>query len=373
MHDPRLASLAELMLDHSMRLEKGEFFSIAADLSAKPLVMSILKAARKRGVLARVDLTDNEISRHLLELYDPADGGQTAAFLEDKTAVNLRLFEKLAGEIVIRAYSNDAELSQIDPAVQQLVASQARPFKDLLINQRRWVLFEYPTPARAQRAGLSYESYFDYVLAASTLDYAQMARQAAPLVKLMEQTDLVTLKGPGTDLSFSIKNIPAVPCCGEYNLPDGECFTAPVLDSANGYISFNTPSLYWGTMFTDVKLEFTNGVISRAEAGANSQKLNEILATDEGARRLGEFALGFNSKIRQPALNTLFDEKIAGSFHLTPGSCYADADNGNQSAIHWDLVSIQRPEFGGGEIYFDNRLVRKDGDFVLDELLALNS
>jgi aminopeptidase len=188
----------------------------------------------------------------------------------------------------------------------------------------------------------------------------------------MQRTDQVRITGPGTDLAFSIKNIPAVPCCGEYNLPDGECFTAPVLDSANGQITFNTPSIYWGTLFTDVRLVLANGQIVQAEAGANSEKLNEILDTDQGARRLGEFALGFNARITQPACNTLFDEKIAGSFHLTPGSCYDDASNGNQSAIHWDLVCIQRPDFGGGEIYFDDLLVRKDGLFVPQELQALN-
>jgi aminopeptidase len=372
MHDPRLTRLTRLILHHSMQIKKGDCFSIASDTCAKPLVKALLAEAARIGALARVEWTDTEISRLLLELYNPDDGGVTAAYLEDKAACNMRLFQNLTGEIVIRAYVNDAELSQIDPKIRQLDAAKAKPFRDLVINHRRWVLFEYPTPARAQRAGLPFDQYTDFVLDTAALDYAAMQRQAAPLKALMEKTDKVRIIGPETDLAFSVRGIPAVPCCGEYNLPDGECFTAPVRDSVNGHIKFNTPSLFWGTLFHNIQLTFSQGRIVQASAEQNEDKLRQILDTDDGARCIGEFAIGFNPLILEPSCNTLFDEKIAGSFHLTPGACYDEAPNGNESAIHWDLVNIQRPDYGGGEIWFDGLLVRKDGLFTLPELTALN-
>lgn len=371
-YDSRLNQLARLMLQHSMRIRRGDGFSLSADMVAKPLVQAILAETARIGAFARVAWTDNEISRQQLELYHSDDEGLSAAFLDDMAQASIRRFEKLVGEIAIRAYTNDAELSQIEPAVLQLVASHNKPFRDLVINQRRWVLFEYPTPARAQRANMPYAAYMDYVLDTVALDYAAMLRQATPLKELMEKTDHVRLIGPGTDLSFSIQGVPAVLCCGEYNLPDGECFTAPVKDSVHGQITFNTPSQFWGSQFQNIHLECSGGRIVQADAEKNSDKLQQILDTDEGARFFGEFALGFNPRIHEPALNTLFDEKIAGSFHLTPGACYDEAPNGNASAIHWDLVNIQRTDYGGGEIWFDDRLVRKDGLFVLPELKALN-
>ncbi len=372
MRDSRLASLAKLMLYHSMKIKKGDAFHISSDFTARPLVQELLREAALAGALAQVAWTDNEITRQLLELYDPHDNGRTEAFLRDKAEADLRRFENLVGDIVIRAYVNDAELGRIDPAVRQLEATCARPFKDLVINHRRWVLFEYPTQARAQRAGMPYDQYEDFVLQTASLDYVAMQRAVLPLKALMEKTDQVRILASGTDLSFSIRGIPAVPCCGEYNLPDGECFTAPVRNSANGTITFNTPSQFWGQLYHNVRLSFRDGQIVEASADENTVHLNKILDTDAGARYLGEFALGFNPLIRDATCNTLFDEKIAGSFHLTPGACYDDAPNGNTSAIHWDLVQIQRPDTGGGEIWFDGRLIRKDGLFVLPELSALN-
>ena len=250
----------------------------------------------------------------------------------------------------------------------------AKPFRDLLINHRRWVLFEYPTPGQAQRAGMSFDQYTDFVLDVSVVDYQAMQAAARPLKQLMERTDRVRLTGAGTDLAFSIKGIPAIPCCGEFNLPDGECFTAPVRDSVNGFVTFNTPTNYWGRTLNGIRLEFAQGRIIKATAAnqADEDVLNKVLDTDEGARYVGEFAIGFNPRIREPFCNTLFDEKIAGSFHFTPGACYDDAPNGNASAIHWDLVHIQRPEYGGGDMWFDDVLVRHDGLFTLPELSALN-
>jgi aminopeptidase len=155
------------------------------------------------------------------------------------------------------------------------------------------------------------------------------------------------------------------------NIPDGECFTAPVRDSVEGEIRVNTATLYRGTVFTDVRLRFSGGRIVEARAN-HGERLNEILDADAGARFTGEFALGVNPRITAPMLDTLFDEKIAGSFHLTPGQAYEEADNGNRSAVHWDMVVVQTAQMGGGAIWFDDVLVRQDGRFVVPELEPLN-
>jgi aminopeptidase len=198
-----------------------------------------------------------------------------------------------------------------------------------------------------------------------------MSKAMDSLTTLLDRTDKVRIVGPGTDLSFSIKDIPSVKCCGLRNIPDGEVYSAPVRDSINGVITYNAPSVYQGTTFENVCFKFENGKIVEATSN-NTERLNEILNTDEGARYIGEFAIGVNPYILKPMKDTLFDEKIAGSIHFTPGQAYKLADNGNKSAIHWDLVLIQRPDFGGGEIWFDDVLIRKDGIFVIEELEVLN-
>ena len=191
------------------------------------------------------------------------------------------------------------------------------------------------------------------------------------LVDLMNRTDKVRLIAKDTDLTFSIKDIPAVKCAGSCNIPDGEVYTAPVRDSIHGVITYNTPSEYNSFTFEQVRLTFENGKIVACD-GNDPARLEQIFNTDEGARYVGEFAIGVNPYITKPMNNILFDEKIAGSIHFTPGNCYDDAPNGNHSAIHWDLVLMMTPEYGGGEIWFDEVLIRKDGRFVLPELECLN-
>jgi aminopeptidase len=198
-----------------------------------------------------------------------------------------------------------------------------------------------------------------------------MSKAMDPLVELMENTDRVRITGVGTDLSFSIKGMPAIKCAGEVNIPDGEVFSAPIRDSVNGYITYNTPAEYQGFTYENIRLEFKNGKIVKATAN-DTERINKVFDTDDGARYVGEFAIGVNPYITKPMKDTLFDEKIMGSIHFTPGSAYDDCDNGNESAIHWDLVFIQTPEFGGGEIWFDDNLIRKDGKFVFESLKVLN-
>ena len=205
-----------------------------------------------------------------------------------------------------------------------------------------------------------------------TADYARMAEDLKPLKARMEAAAEVHITAPDTDLRFSIKDIPVIPCSGGRNIPDGECFTAPVRDSINGTIRYNTQSLYQGTVFDGIGFTFENGKIVEANCRGETDRLNEILDADEGARYIGEWSMGTNNRVKHPMLDTLFDEKIGGSFHLTPGQAYDVADNGNRSRIHWDLVLIQTPAYGGGEISFDGEVIRRDGRFLPEDLQGLN-
>jgi aminopeptidase len=247
-----------------------------------------------------------------------------------------------------------------------------RPVLDYRINHTRWVVLRWPTPGMAQQAQMSTEAFEDFYFRVCTLDYARMIPGMKALKSLMDRTDRVEIKGPGTDLRFSIKGIGAVTCGGERNIPDGEVFSCPVKESVEGHVTFNAPTIYQGTAFDQVRFEFSAGKIVRATAAQQTKKLNEILDSDAGARYIGEFSLGFNPHILQPMRDILFDEKIAGSFHFTPGQAYEIGGNGNKSQIHWDLVSIQRKDYGGGEVWFDGKLIRRDGLFVPPVLQKLN-
>lgn len=273
--------------------------------------------------------------------------------------------------IGIRAFDNISELADVPTEQMNLYQRTMRRASSYLIDHTKWAMLKYPNASMAQLAGMSEEAFADFYYDVSTIDYEKMSKAMDPLVELMNRTDQVHILGPGTDLTFSIKGIDAIKCDGRMNIPDGEVYTAPVKDSMNGIITYNTPSNELGFTYEKVRFEVKNGKIVEATAN-DTKRINKLLNTDEGSRYFGEFALGVHPHILEPMKDTLFDEKIAGSFHLTPGMAYDDAFNGNQSALHWDLVLIQRPEYGGGEIWFDDMLIRKDGRFVLPELENLN-
>ena len=273
--------------------------------------------------------------------------------------------------IAIRGSENTAELSDVPSSQINMYLNALKPVLDYGVNNTKWVVLRYPNPSMAQLANMSLEGFSDFYFAVCTMDYKRMAYAMDSLVELMEKTDKVRIIQKDTDLTFSIKGMKAIKCSGERNIPDGEVYTAPIRDSVNGTIAFNTKSEEMGFTYEDIKFTFKDGKIVEATAN-DTEKINQLLDTDEGARYIGEFAIGLNPYVLEPMKDTLFDEKIAGSFHFTPGNCYEDADNGNKSSLHWDLVSIQRQEYGGGEIWFDDVLIRKDGLFVPDYLKCLN-
>jgi len=279
--------------------------------------------------------------------------------------------KKMDAYIAVRGSDNITETSDVPPAKMQLVVQKMRPVTNYRVGKTRWVVLRWPSPAMAQQAGMSTEAFENFYFDVCLLDYKKLLPGMRALKRLMDKTDKVHIRGKGTDLHFSIKDIPSIICGGNYNIPDGEVFTAPVRDSVEGTVQYNAPTIYQGKAFDNIRLEFSKGKIVKAEAN-NTKALNKILDSDAGARFIGEFAIGFNPKIREPMRDILFDEKIAGSFHFTPGQAYEEADNENRSQVHWDMVCIQRPDYGGGEIYFDGKLIRKNGKFLPKSLISLN-
>ncbi len=367
MIDPRITKLAETLVKYSCAVKPGEKILIEAIDIPHEFTTECVRIAREADGSPLVSLKSNQVNRALM-LSGSKDQWELIADVEKRRMENVQCY------IGARGNPNVAELSDVPAEKQKLYESTVwkTVHGDTRVKKTRWVVLRWPSPSMAQLADMSTEAFEDFYFDVCTMDYAKMGRAMKALKDRMERTDKVRLLGPGdTDLTFSIKGIPAVPCDGKLNIPDGEVFTAPVRDSINGVICFNTPTLYRGTTHENVRLTFSEGKVVEASSSA-SDKLNEVLDADEGARYTGEFAIGVNPFINRPMKDILFDEKIAGSIHLTPGRCYDEADNGNNSEIHWDMVMIQTPAYGGGEMHFDGQVVRKDGRFVADDLKPLN-
>jgi aminopeptidase len=364
MHDDRFEKLAKLLVEYSIRLKRNETVLIEAFDIPDEMTISLIRAVRRAGGVPFAQTYYTRVNRALaLEASDRQ--------LNLMASHELTRMKKMNAYIAVRGSNNITELSDVSPEKMKLIGRKMRRVQDQRVKKTKWVVLRWPTPSMAQLAGMSTEAFEDFYFDVCTLDYRKLLPGMKALKRLMEKTDHVQIKGPGIDLRFSIKGIPAVICGGDRNIPDGEVFTSPVKDSVEGHVTFNAPSIYQGIAFDGIRLEFKSGKIVDATSN-ETQKLNKILDSDPGARYIGEFSLGFNPRVFQPMRDILFDEKIAGSFHFTPGQAYEEADNGNRSQVHWDMVNIQRPDYGGGEIYFDGKLLRKDGKFLPNQLHSLN-
>ncbi len=366
MRDPRTQALAHVIVHHSTALKAGEAMLIEAFDVGDGLVLDLVDEVQKVGATPVVYLRSNAVIRAQLR-------EATEASLRVQAEIELNQMKQVQAYVGIRGAENVSELADVPgekmAMYQKLVAQPVH--LDYRVNHTRWVVLRYPNGAMAQLANMSTEAFEEFYFRVCTVDYEKMRRAIVPLRERMLRTDRVRITGPGTDLRFRIQGLGVISCHGERNVPDGECFTAPVRDSVEGTIAYNTQSVYLGTTYDKLVFTFEKGRIVKA-TGTPQGKLDHLLDTDEGARYIGEFSLGFNPQILHPMKDTLFDEKIAGSLHFTPGQAYETADNGNRSKIHWDLVLIQRPDYGGGEVWFDDELVRKDGRFVVKDLEGLN-
>lgn len=360
-----IKKLSKTLVNYSLKVKNGERVLIETGIEAKELVQSLIKEITDVGGIPMVRILDSTIDSELLMRTNEK---------RIKEIVSLKQYDIDHFEcfIRIRTTINDYEGKDIPSETIGKIGSATAKIDDIRINHRRWVLLNYPTNLDAYKAKMRTKEYFDYAFRVMNVDYEKMCKDIEPLKKLMEKTDQVHMTGPNTDITFSIKGMPAIPCCGTSNIPDGEIYTAPIKNSVNGTITYNTPCPYHGNIYTGVSLTFKDGKIMKATCNEDDETLNKIFDIDEGARYIGEFSFGLNPEIKEPMGDILYDEKIVGSIHFTPGRCYEDASNGNESSIHWDMVWVQRKEHGGGEVYFDGTLIRKDGIFVLPELEHLN-
>ncbi len=369
MKDPRIEKLAKNIVNYSCKLKEGEkvLIKVYGEGEERNLVTAVINEAYKVGASPFVWNHDPQILRELLK-----NCNEEQIKLWAKS--DLMLMKEMDAYVGIWGGLNNAENSSVkmeNNKIYEKFYLTPVHMKERVKNTK-WVVMNYPTAAMAQRASMSTDEFEDFYFKVCNLDYSKMSKAMDNLVDLMNKTDKVRIVGNGTDLTFSIKDIPAIKCAGEINIPDGEVFTAPVKNSINGVLTYNTPSLYSdGFTYENIRFEFKNGKIVDASSN-DTKRINEVLDTDSGSRYIGEFAIGVNPYITEPMKDILFDEKIMGSFHFTPGNCYDEAPNGNKSSIHWDLVCIQTKKYGGGEIYFDDKLIRKDGLFVVDSLKCLN-
>src|SRR5258708_5163896 len=364
MTDLRYTKLAKLLVSYSTALKKGD--RILLDMIDVPdeFTIELVRAVRVAGAIPFVETRHTRVGREMVR-------GTNEKHAEAVRDIELFRMKKMQAYIAIRGSENASENADVPSDRMSMYSRVMRPVLNYRVNKTRWCVLRWPTPSMAQAAGMSTEAFENLYFDVCTMDYRKMAKAMIPLERRMKAADQVHLQGPGTALTFSIKALGANLCKGDRNIPDGEVFSCPVKNSIQGMIQFNTPTLYSGTKFENVRLEFKSGKIVNASAN-NSKRLNDILDTDAGARYTGEFSLGFNPYILNPMCDILFDEKIAGSLHLTPGQAYEECDNGNRSAVHWDMVLIQRPEWGGGEIWFDGELIRKNGRFLPQDLKPLN-
>ena len=366
MTDPRYTQLAETLIRYSCALEEGENLLIEAIDVPHDFTRELVRVALSHGVRPQVTLRNQAVNRSLLV-------GATEEQFALQGELEAERMSRMQAYIGIRGSENVSELSDVPAGRMALYETHIwkKVHAEIRVPKTRWVVLRWPNSAMAQLAQMSTEAFENFYFDVCNVDYELMSRAMGPLKALMERTDRVRLIAPGTDLAFSIKDIPAIRCDGHRNIPDGEVFTAPVRDSIEGTIQYNTPTLYHGVTHEDVRLVFAEGKVVEATS-SQTKHLNQVLDADEGARYVGEFAIGFHPKIEAPMKDILFDEKIAGSIHLTPGQAYEEAWNGNASKIHWDLILRMDPAAGGGEVWFDDVLIRKDGRFVLDELEGLN-
>ncbi len=365
MIDKRVTDLANVLVNYSIELSEKDTLLLHAFDVDDDVIAEIIRVAKLAGANVMLRKESAVVRREML--FGLTE--ENAAIIADNEMHEMKLATAYIG---LRGWRNVTELSDVPADKMSLWNSHYRDVLNQRVNDTKWVVLRWPNPSMAQLASMSTRSFEDFYFRVCNFDYAKLAEAAKPLKHLMDNTDEVCIKGNGTDITFSIKGIGSMPCVGERNIPDGECYSCPVKNSVNGTIQYNVPSVYNGIEFNNVRLVVKEGKIVEAYADGKDKEINEVFDTDEGARYFGEFAIGFNPEILYPMKDILFDEKIAGSLHLTPGKAYEDVGNGNVSAIHWDLVLIQRADYGGGEIWMDGKLVRKDGLFVLPELQCLN-
>jgi aminopeptidase len=366
MPDYRVIKLAQVLVHYSLDLQPGEKFR----MRTSPLAEELSLAVYKEAILAGAHITvENSIPGTAEIFYKYASVNQ----LEYISPIRRLITETWDADLYIDAGHNTRELSAVDPERMAMTRKanarlSKRYYERAAKGELKWSLTVYPTHAMAQEADMSLADYQEFVYGACLLDeedpvasWRKLGEQQAHYIQWLEGKDQIVIQGENVDLKFSIRGRSFENCDGKFNFPDGEIFTGPVEDSANGYIRFSYPAIYSGQEVDDIELWFEDGKVVKENAGKGQDLLTKMLNTDEGARFLGEWGLGTNYGIQRFTKNMLFDEKIGGTIHLAVGAGFPETGSKNDSGIHWDMLCDMKDS----EIWVDGDLLYKDGKFVV--------
>ena len=362
MGDPVLRSYANILVNYSAAVKKGETVLLRGNPEAAPLVKEVYAALLRAGSHPRVKVGLDELETVFYEL---ASDDQ----IDHLGEIDRFEAEHIDAMIAIRAPMNTRQLAGVDPAKQSRRMVATRPIQETILSRVRWAVCIYPTAALAQEADMSLDDYARFVYGACWADdpdgierWRELSRDQEALIERLDKADVVRLKGPGTDLTLRTKGRKWINSDGRHNMPSGEVFTAPLEESASGEITFSYPAIYNGREVSGIRLVFADGAVTEATAGKGEEFLKKMLASDEGASRLGEIGIGTNRRIDRFTKSILFDEKIGGTVHLALGRAYKEeCGGGNESAIHWDMIVDLRR---GGEVRLDGDVFQRDGEFV---------
>jgi aminopeptidase len=368
--DPRVERLAEVLVDYSTDISSGQLVLLETTALAGSLLRPLFRRVLEAGGHPQVRVGLEGVTESLLERGSDEQ-------LDWVNPVRREELERADARIFVDAGSNTRHLTEVDPARQARMSRARQPLRDRFLERSaagevRSVVTLFPTNAAAQDAAMSFSQYEDFVYRAGLLDrddpvaaWKELGTGLRTLAERLADKRKLRVVAEDTDLTVGVEGRTWIPCDGKENFPDGEVFTGPVETSVSGHIRFTYPASFAGRMVRDITLRFEDGEVVDARAGDGEAFLREMLAMDEGARRVGEFAFGMNEAVEEFTGHTLFDEKIGGTVHLALGMSYPESGGVNQSALHWDLVCDLR---SGSEVYADGELVYRDGAFVPDFL-----
>ena len=367
MFDERYKKFADILLNHSLSIKKDDLFIMNGSPQSMPLLSAVYQGAVKKGAHPTVRMG----MEHFSELFYKHATKEQLEFVSPLHRFEL---EKVDARLSILSPENTRYMTHADPKKQSIRSKSQQPIHEIFLKRAaekklRWCVTQFPTNAAAQDAEMSLSEYESFVFDAAHVQeedpvgyWETVGKRQQRFIEMLSSKDRIHIVAEDTDLTLSVKDRKWINCYGKENFPDGEVFTGPVEDSAEGYIHFSFPSVYGGRQVDDVKLWFEKGNVVKKEALSGLSFLNSMLDTDDGAKRLGEFAFGLNDGVKQFTKNTLFDEKIGGTIHLAVGSGYPETKSTNVSGIHWDMVCDLRKK---GEIYADDELIYRQGKFII--------